>query len=107
MRVDEESVHAAYLAALTALDAGLTVKPERAIRRGRNTCYDLGEGKRTETILDNTRQRFDGGHASVDAAMAEKIVKACGDSGLLDLYKSQGGSTTDPGLAGLLVGGSP
>lgn len=99
------SVEAAYLTGLYLLDPGLVVKPERALRRGRWTCFDIVENKAPETILANARKRFDGGHAEVDAARAAEIVQAIRDSGLLAQYEAEGGAATDDNLGGRAHGG--
>jgi hypothetical protein len=93
---------AAFLAALKEIDPELVAKPDRALRRGRNVCFDLATGKPRETVVDNTRQRYDGGHATVSTAAATRIVAAVEASGLLALYEAQGGTAQDPGFGGLL-----
>lgn len=76
-----------YLSELASLDPGLTGKPERALRRGCNCCFDIVSGKADATVLDNARQRFDGGHVTVDAALAARILVVIRESGLLDWYR--------------------
>ncbi|MEV4320983.1 DUF732 domain-containing protein [Microbispora rosea] len=66
----------AYLAALGAIDPGLVVNEERAVRRGQNTCLDILEGKSTSTVVHNAQVRFTGGDATVSAAQARQVVKA-------------------------------
>ena len=65
-----------YLAALRGIDPGLTVNEGRAVSRGENTCLDIRQGKPEATVVDNARQRFDGGNAPVDEAKARRIVGA-------------------------------
>lgn len=93
---------ARYLAAMSDLDPGLTVNVARAVRRGRNTCYDIAEGKEPATVLNNARLRFDGGNAQVDEAKAKRIVEIVTDSGLLDAYRA-GLFDGAPDLADLLA----
>lgn len=93
---------AMFLAALDEIDPELVTKPDRALRRGRNVCFDLAAGKPRETVVDNTRLRYDGGHVQVSAAMATLIVAAVETSGLLALYEAQGGAAQDLGFGGLL-----
>ena len=65
---------------LTAIDPGLTVNEERAVRRSVNVCDDIRKGKDGKTVISNAAYRYDGGDASVDNAKAEKIVKVIKDS---------------------------
>ena len=65
---------------LTAIDPGLTVKPERAVRRSVGVCDDIRKGKDSKTVISNAAYRYDGGNASVDNAKAEKIVRVIKDA---------------------------
>ena len=65
---------------LTAIDPGLTVKPDRAVSRSVGVCDDIRKGKDTKTVTANAAYRYDGGNASVDNAKAEKIVKVIKDA---------------------------
>ena len=65
---------------LTAIDPGLTVNEERAVRRSVNVCDDIRNGKDGKTVISNAAYRYDGGDASVDNAKAEKIVKVIKDA---------------------------
>jgi hypothetical protein len=64
------------ITALTAIDPGLTIKDERAIRRSVDVCDDIRTGKDDATIIKNAAYRYDGGNASIDDAKAKKIVAA-------------------------------
>lgn len=68
------------LEGLTAIDPGLTVKEDRAVRRSVGVCDDIRTGKDQDTIIKNAAYRYDGGNASVDAAKAERIVQVIKDS---------------------------
>lgn len=61
---------------LSAIDPGLTVNRERAVRRSVNVCDDIRTGKDKATVVKNAAFRYDGGDASVDNAKAAKIVAA-------------------------------
>jgi hypothetical protein len=65
---------------LTAIDPGLTVNEERAVRRSVGVCDDIRKGKDHDTVVGNAAYRYDGGNASVDNAKAEKIVKVIKDA---------------------------
>lgn len=67
-----------FIAALAALDPGLTVRPERAVRRGYRVLEAIQrhDGDQAK-ILDYVRQEFDGGHASVDTVRATEIIAVC------------------------------
>lgn len=71
---------AAYIAAMKAIDPGLTQslsgsnREERAVSRGENTCLDMKGGKPEAALIKNTAARFDGGDASVDEAKAKRIL---------------------------------
>lgn len=65
---------------LTAIDPGLTVNEERAVRRSVNVCDDIRKGKDDKTVTGNAAYRYDGGNADVDNAKAEKIVKVIKDA---------------------------
>ncbi|MFJ8866728.1 hypothetical protein ACIRD6_13360 [Streptomyces sp. NPDC102473] len=68
------------IAALAAIDPGLTVKEERAISRSVGVCDDIRTGKDDATVVKNAAYRYDGGNASVDDAKGAKIVQAIKDS---------------------------
>lgn len=61
---------------LSAIDAGLTVNRERAVRRSVDVCDDIRTGKDGATVVKNAAFRYDGGNASVDNVKAAKIVAA-------------------------------
>jgi hypothetical protein len=64
-----------YLEALTLVDPGLTVNPERAIRRGLRVIEAFQRHEYdADKVLDYTRQEFDGGFASVDSQKAGEIL---------------------------------
>lgn len=65
---------------LTAIDPGLTVNEERAVRRSVNVCDDIRKDKDDKTVITNAAYRYNGGDASVDNAKAEKIVKVIKDA---------------------------
>ncbi|MFI7532588.1 hypothetical protein [Streptosporangium sp. NPDC049376] len=60
------------LAGLRKIDPALD--EPRSVERARNTCSDSLNGKPRDQIVENTRLRFDGGDARIDAADAEKIL---------------------------------
>jgi Protein of unknown function (DUF732) len=66
----------AYLAALRVIDPGLVTNEDRAVRRGRDVCLDISQGKPEETVINNARLRFDGGDAAVGPEKARMIVDA-------------------------------
>lgn len=65
---------------LTAIDPGLTVKPDRAISRSVGVCDDIRKGKDEATVVKNAAFRYDGGDASVDEAKGAKIVQVIKDA---------------------------
>lgn len=66
----------ALIKRLSAIDAGLTVNKERAVRRSVSVCDDIRTGKDGATVVKNAAYRYDGGNASVGNAKATKIVAA-------------------------------
>lgn len=67
---------AALIAALTAIDPALTVKPDRAVSRSVGVCDDIRKGKDDATVAKNAAFRYDGGTASVDNAKGALIADA-------------------------------
>lgn len=61
---------------MRTIDPGLVANESRALRRGRDVCLDISEGKPEAQVIENARLRFDGGDASVDTAKATRIVQA-------------------------------
>jgi hypothetical protein len=66
----------AFLAALTAIDAGLTVDEDQALRRAANVCLDIKQGKDPMTVAKNAQLRYTGGNVTVNAGQARLIVAA-------------------------------
>lgn len=67
----------AFLAALTAIDPGLTINADRAVSRADDICLDIEQDKTDEQLVRNTELRFEGGDVpdlSVD--QAREIVDA-------------------------------
>ncbi|QDY79822.1 DUF732 domain-containing protein [Streptomyces qinzhouensis] len=68
---------AALIRALTAVDAGLVTKEDRAVSRARSTCLDIKQGKEASAVQSNTKQRFEGGTVpTITDAQATAIVAA-------------------------------
>lgn len=73
----DEATAAAYIAALTAIDADIVHgKPDKAIDRGRNQCFSMRDTKDRAKLVDLTNKRFTSpthpdGHGT---AKAEKIL---------------------------------
>lgn len=68
------------IAALTAIDPGLTVKEERAISRSVGVCDDMLKGKDDATVAKNAALRYGGGDATVDEAKGARIAAAIKDA---------------------------
>lgn len=66
---------AAYLARPEQIDPGLVVNTERAIRRAKNICLDIEQGKNEATVVSNAVQRLSGGNATIDKAQAAQVVE--------------------------------
>ncbi|MGH3692559.1 MAG: DUF732 domain-containing protein [Pseudonocardiaceae bacterium] len=66
---------AVYLAQLERIDLGLVVSTERAIRRAKNICLDIEQGKDEATVVNNAVQRLSGGNATIDKAQAAQVVE--------------------------------
>jgi hypothetical protein len=64
----------AYLNGIAAVDPGLTVNHDRALRRGANICDDIAAGKDEPTILGNARERLSGGNATITDEQAADAV---------------------------------
>lgn len=65
---------AGYLTALGAIDQGLVVNRDRALRRGTRVCEKIRAGEPEAKIVEYAALEFDGGNASVDQAKATRIV---------------------------------
>jgi len=52
------------------------VNPERVVRRVKNVCLDLGQGKPRAVAVRNAQERFSGPSLSLTTAQAERIVAA-------------------------------
>lgn len=67
----------AFLAAMTAIDPGLTVNADRALSRADNICLDISQGADEATILRNAEARYEGGTVpDLSADQAQAIVSA-------------------------------
>ncbi|HEY5835969.1 hypothetical protein [Streptomyces sp.] len=66
----------ALLGKLTGIDPGLTVSPDRAIRRAVNSCETLHTNPDRKAAVHTIALRFDGGNAHIDDAKAERIAAA-------------------------------
>ena len=67
----------AFVAALTAIDPGLTVNADRAVSRAGDICLDIEQGKTDEQVVRNTELRFEGGNVpDLSADQARGIVDA-------------------------------
>lgn len=67
----------AYIAEVGAIDPGLIVHTERAIRRGENTCETLSQEDITEErAVSTTVERMSGGNATIDEAQAREVIAA-------------------------------
>lgn len=67
----------AFVAALAAIDPGLTVNADRAVSRADDICLDIEQGKTDEQIVRNTELRFEGGNVpDLSADQAREIVEA-------------------------------
>jgi hypothetical protein len=64
----------AYLRGIAAVDPGLTVNHDRALRRGANICDDIAAGKDEPTIIGNARERLSGGNATITDEQAADAV---------------------------------
>ncbi|UQI46691.1 DUF732 domain-containing protein [Streptomyces sp. HU2014] len=63
--------------ALREIDAGLVAKEDRAVRRARDVCADLKQGKDETTVHSNARNRYQGGTVpSLTDDQAARIVAA-------------------------------
>ena len=65
-----------FLAALIALDAGLTLDRDRALIRAWDICLDIKQGKDATTVVKNAQVRFTDGHVTVSPNQAKVIVAA-------------------------------
>lgn len=65
----------AYLREIAAIDPGLTVNHDRALRRAENICQEIADGKDDATVIRNARERLSGGNASVDDDQAAAVVE--------------------------------
>ncbi len=63
-----------YLADLAAIDPGLVVDADRALRRGQRVCERIAQQQTEAQVVEYARLEFDGGNASVDTAKARRIV---------------------------------
>ncbi|GAA3026077.1 DUF732 domain-containing protein [Streptomyces glomeratus] len=68
------------LSKLHAINPGITVNEERAVRRSVNTCQEMQAGNSMKSIVTNTSARFTGGDATVDERQAAEVVKAVKDT---------------------------
>ncbi|MFF4557152.1 DUF732 domain-containing protein [Streptomyces sp. NPDC001422] len=64
------------LSKLKAINPGITVNEERAVRRAVNTCQEIQAGDSPQTLIKNTSYRFTGGNATVNEDQALQIIKA-------------------------------
>lgn len=99
-----QQVIGAFIEGMGEIDPTLITRPERAVRRARNVCYDIVECKPPATVVENARKRYDGGHTTVDTAMAARIIEVIRTSGFLDLYR-RGELEPAPELIDLLPDG--
>ncbi|MFI0265570.1 hypothetical protein [Streptomyces luteogriseus] len=68
---------AKLITALGAIDKGLVVKEDRAVRRSENVCRDIKDGKDAQGIKKNAELRFEGGNVpDLSDAQAGQIVDA-------------------------------
>ncbi|MGI8328321.1 DUF732 domain-containing protein [Actinomadura scrupuli] len=65
-----------FLAALIALDAGLTLDRDRALIRAWDVCLDIKQGKDAAAVVKNAQVRFTDGHVTVNPEQAKVIVAA-------------------------------
>lgn len=67
---------AAYIAGLRAIDPGLVVNTERALRRGRDVCLDLEQGEFAgERLNARVAARLSGGNATITEAQAAQAIE--------------------------------
>lgn len=68
----------AYLAALKAIDPGLTVNTERAVRRAERVCDRIlhGSDGGSMSLEQYTVAELSGGNATIDEAQAKKVIAA-------------------------------
>lgn len=65
------------ITALGAIDKGLVVNEDRAIRRSENVCRDVKDGKDTKALNKNAELRFEGGNVpDLSEEQAAQIVDA-------------------------------
>ncbi|WP_214317267.1 hypothetical protein [Nonomuraea sediminis] len=77
-RTPSEAQERVYLAKLKAIDPGLVVNTERAIRRAENICgriLDGADGGKL-TLEQYVVQELSGGNATIDQAQARQVIKA-------------------------------
>lgn len=66
-----------YIAELGAIDPGLIVNTDRAIRRGENTCDMLSqEDIVPERAISQTVERMSGGNATINEEQAQQVIDA-------------------------------
>ncbi|GGS88455.1 DUF732 domain-containing protein [Nonomuraea spiralis] len=67
-----------YLAALDAIDPGLVVNEERALRRGQRVCDRIlrGSDGGTMSLEEYTVAELSGGNATINEAQAKQVIKA-------------------------------
>ncbi len=76
-QLSEEDRHDLYLLTLTAIDPGLTTNADRAMRRAKDICLDIQQGKDDATLARNTELRFEGGDVpDLTPEQAQQIVDA-------------------------------
>ncbi|MFE5140680.1 DUF732 domain-containing protein [Streptomyces fagopyri] len=66
----------ALLTKLKAINPGITVNEERAVRRAVNTCQEIHAGDSPQTLIKNTSYRFTGGNATVNEDQAFQVITA-------------------------------
>ncbi|MFD5570442.1 hypothetical protein [Streptomyces cadmiisoli] len=64
------------LAKLEAINPGITVKEDRAVRRSVSTCQRIQAGDPEKSVIEYTSLQFTGGNATVDERQAADVAKA-------------------------------
>jgi hypothetical protein len=78
LRTPSEDQERVYLAALKAIDPGLTVNTERAVRRAERVCDRIlhGSDGGSMSLERYTVAELSGGNATIDEQQAKRVIRA-------------------------------